>query len=261
MGLTAAATGKSPLELLDPTDEDSVINPANPRTFLTVTLPDGSRISPFQAIRPVARLFLKPAADALGAGYEAYEAREGLRVAAVAFLDAYAKSQASEGKRFMSNRLALPARLILDVAVQNQDYFGRPIVTEDSALGAARQIAAYAGARQLPAFLQPFVEQGPSMVPGTEPTRTQRTIDAALEWAFNLSPSRVPRLPAEVDATLRAEVIRHGGDPGPDPLGAYFDLKLPQDVRARFEADHPEVRRFLQDRTLARDETFNRPRG
>ena len=72
MGLTAAATGKSPLELLDPTDEDSVINPANPRTFLTVTLPDGSRISPFQAIRPVARLFLKPAADALGAGYEGH---------------------------------------------------------------------------------------------------------------------------------------------------------------------------------------------
>lgn len=99
------------------------------------------------------------------------------------------------------------------------------------------------------------------MVPGTEPTTRQNLVDTALNWAFNISPQRPPNLPPDVEATLRAEVERRGGNPGNDPLRAFYDLRLPQNERERFEAQNPRVLDFFNQRTLVQEPTIAGPQG
>ena len=106
--------GKSPAELLDPRSEESVVNPASPN-FLTVEV-GGVRLSPFASALPVARVLLKPPADATG---EAAQAQKGFLGAVGVFLDAYAKSEAEELRRAMVAELVEAVRIRAHILAQS----------------------------------------------------------------------------------------------------------------------------------------------
>ena len=260
VSVTAAATGKDPLDLLDPTNPDSVIDPRKSRQFLAIKLKDGTTISPFQPMMPVLRLLTRP----IAAGSQAFEEEGGFNDIANAAI-AFAESGAGEARKattqYLLGRSSPPIRLFNDLEVTGEDFFGNPIVTKEGVAGLG-QAAAYAGRQYLPIIAQPLAEQV-ERVPGTAPTLGGRALEMGANF-FGVQAKPGERLPQEAAQQLRAGLIERGVRPSAadnELMRQFGDLNLDDDERSAFYKNNPAVRKFLDDKTKLYGNNFDRPEG
>jgi hypothetical protein len=272
VGITAAAEGKDPRDLLNPFHPDSVVDPRKGRNFLRIGL--GERfgnvtVSPFQPIMPLVRTLLRPVVEGAQATTDAHDVGAAVMdgdvrelLAAVGTFVMAAGGEARQAARdYLMGRTSPPIRLFDDLVVREADFSGNPIVTKEGPAGLL-QAGRYIASQVAPIGVQPFVEQT-KRIPGTEPTARDRAVEFASNF-IGLQVRTPDRLPGEVAGALRSEIAARGVTPAGNDAELFRQfaaLNLDADEKSRFYHDNPAVRAYLDDRTRLQGEKFEKPQG
>lgn len=242
--------------LLDPRNNDSVLNPDGPN-FLKVELPEGEgKVDVWGPVTPMFRAMFKAPVSAAGqVGEQLNKDRSTpLWQAALTALDAYAGAQKEASVNWLEGRRSMPLGFVQDFQ-RHEDAMGRPLPDDapHQALWMASQFA--------PGGMDAALDNDKSAIP--EWNVSQRNIGRGIAGVVGVRFSPSPDDPYAVRKPVSDFLTGHGLDPTDDPLGVYRhagDAHWTPLERQQFEQANPQVPQLVAQRQIERAQTIAQPR-